>query len=106
MPTPRRRPRVTSADFDADPVYDLRRFGDPGDGLWEVTEHGRRVGTLRRAATNGRTARWEAWSTQPWARVGHRTYPTRAEAALALLIEHRNRAAHTRPRTRRTNASR
>lgn len=97
MPAQRRRPRVTTADFDADPVYDLLRLGDPEDGLWELTEHGRRIGTLRRAATNARAARWEAWSAQPWARIDNRSYPTRAQAALALLLEHRNRAAHTRP---------
>lgn len=105
-PTSSRRPRVTTADFDADPVYDLLRLGNPEDGLWEITEHGRRIGTLRRAATHGRTSRWEAWSTQPWARIDTRAYPTRAEAALAVLIDHTTRRSNpTRPPNLTPNAA-
>lgn len=79
----RRSPRPTVADFATDPVYGLERLSD---GVYVVTEHGRRIGTVvRRRSRTGRSATWEAWTDEPYTRVGDRAHGSRAQAGLAVI---------------------
>lgn len=88
------RRRVTAADFDHDPLYDLAR--GPAPGSWQVatTSSGEIIGAVHR---HGRT-RWAPF-TPTGTRLGARTFPSRAEAAFQIVIHHDSRTPRRRPRT-------
>ena len=90
-----RRRRVTAADFDADPLYDLVRGPSPGG--WQVTTRGGEV--LGNVYRHGRS-RWAGW-TPTGLRVGTRSHPSRAEAAFEIVVHHDTHTSRARTARRR-----
>lgn len=97
-PRPTRK-RVTASDFADDDVYDLVRAEN---GSWAVTEYDKRIGIVARA--RGRTGTISRWApyTASLLPIGTTTYPTRGEAAFAVLRRH----DETRPKRRRRSTKR